>query len=157
MNYKINQLNKSVECNGVRFPDIEALKYGKISEGKSTSVSVFNATSFTESVGIDVDLVSFMKTQRLYIDRLIQEDIVKADKMFYIDKDKNFYISTGLEIAFLMFAMKDYQIYFMELLEEILTNGIAFSDGYILKMTMEKIPNETLQQVISQRNEQKNN
>lgn len=155
MNYKINQLNKSIECSQIKFPDIEALKYGKVEEGKADAITVFNATLFSESSGIDIDVTAFMRTQKNYIDRLIQENIVKADKLFFIDKDNNVYISTGLEIIFLMFASKDYQIYFFELLEDVLTNGMAFGDGLILKMAMERIPNETLQEIVSHRNEQK--
>ena len=155
MNYKINQLNNPIECSQIKFPDIEALKYGKVAEGKADTITVFNATSFSVSIGINIDVSTFMRTQKNYIDRLIHENIVKADKLFFVDKDNNVYISTGLEIIFLMFSSKDYQIYFFELLEDILTNGMAFSDGLILKMAMERIPNDTLQEIVYHRNEQK--
>lgn len=152
MNYKINRLNEPIECKQVKFPDIEALKYNKITGSDGSSTDIFNATAFCDSTGAEVDINAFMRTQKGYIDKLIQEEIVKADKMFFMDNENNVYIASGLEILFLMFASKEYLIYFQELMEDVLTTGMAFSDGFVLKMAMERIPNDTLQEVIQQRN-----
>lgn len=153
MNYKINQLSKPVKCELTRFPDIAALKYGHLSNDKSQPL-VFDVTSFCEATGEEVDVNVFMKSQRLYIDRLVQVGILKAGELFYVDKNKRVYMIEGLEPLFLMYASKTYQIYFYELLGEIMTTGVAVSDGFVLKMALDRIPSETLQEIIRHRNEQ---
>lgn len=153
MNYKINQLSKPVKCELTRFPDVISLKYGSLSDSKDSPV-VFSVSHFCKETGADFDMDAFMKSQKLYIDRLVHESYIKAGELFYIDKDKNLYMAEELAILFLIYISDMYQLYLYDMLSDVLVNGFAVSDGFVLRMAMDRIPTRTLQGIISQRNEQ---
>lgn len=149
MNYAITTLNQSVECNNIKYPDIPSLKFGTTPKG----VGVFNVVEYCEQEDIEFDTNKFLSSYRIYIDRLIKTDIIKADGILFVCKD-NVYMASGLEQLFLMYVNPELFLYFMQIIETTLTTGIFISDGMLVNLVADRVPNDVLTDIVKARNEQ---
>lgn len=150
MDYKTNALAEQLECKNILFPDFPTLLFGQIPNGPL----VFDSNSFCLTNKIeDFDYKIFQRTNKRYIEGIIDNVNMDRSQLFYINKDNHVLINQELVLLFMSFVMPDLCGYFNGLLGEALTNGVAYSDGFILNMAAERIPTDVLQEIINKRNE----
>lgn len=150
MRYKVTNLNKPVKCEEVKFPDIPLLKFGST----SSNTDVFDVTAYCSSMEIDFDFQKFSSSNNNYIDRLIQNKVVKADELVFIADSKQVLMAEGLDLLFLSYVNQDLYFYFSQIIEATLTNGFSISDGLLTRMVVDRVPNNILEDIVKNRNEQ---
>lgn len=150
MDYKITNLNKKVVCDQQLLPDIPTLLYGNINDG----ALVFDSTAFYESSSIEeINYVTFQRLNKRYIGGFINNTSLKSSELFFLNTDGHVLMNHELTFLFLSFANPTLAAYFNGLIGELMSNGVAYSDGYVLSLASEKIPTEFLQQIINERND----
>lgn len=149
MDYRLNALNDQLECKEQMVPDFPSLQYGQLSNGPL----VFDSTAYYLANNIaEISYKTFQHINKRYIEGLIGSGAVSASELFYQNRDGHLLMHHELTFLFLAFARLELVSYFNGLLGEIMTNGVAYSDGFILSMAAERIPSDVLQQIIDERN-----
>ena len=149
MDYKANILNDQLECSEQALPDFPTLLFGQIPNGPL----VFDSTAFYTASGIEeIDYKVFQRLNKRYIEGFIKNTELKSTSMFFINHDQHVLMHHKLTFLFLAFADPDLAAYFNGLIGEIMANGVAYSDGFALAMTSQRVPTEILQQIINDRN-----
>lgn len=148
MDYKANVLNDQLECKEQVLPDFPTLLFGTVPNGPL----VFDSTAFYEANGIEeIDYKVFQRLNRRYIEGFVNNSDMKVTDMFYMNRDSHILMHHELVFLFLAFAEPALAAYFNGLIGEIMENGIAYSDGFVLSMASQRIPTEILQQIIKDR------
>lgn len=149
MDYKITALNTQLECKEQLIPTFPELQYGDISE----DLTVFDSTAFYIERGIEeIDYKTFQRINKRYIESFVKYGDVKQSDLFFLNKDGHILMNKELTFLFLAFAEPMTATYFNGLLGDIMVNGMAFSDGYIMALASQRIPTDILQQIINDRN-----
>lgn len=149
MDYKITALDKQLECNEQVLPDIPKLLFGQIKDGPL----VFDSTAFYNNSNIEeIDYKAFQRINKRYIEGFIKNSPLKPSELFYMNTDGHVLMSHELTFLFLAFANPAFAAYFNGLIGELMSNGIAYSDGFVISLASERIPTEYLQQIINDRN-----
>lgn len=149
MDYKITTLNIQLECKEQVLPDVPTLLFGNIKDGPL----VFDSTAFYQNNDLEeVDYKIFQRLNKRYIEGFINTTTLKASDLFYLNKDGHVLMNHELTFLFLAFANPVLAAYFNGLIGELMSNGVAYSDGYILSLASDRIPTEYLQQIINERN-----
>lgn len=149
MDYKTTTLNEQLECKVqllAAFPD---LKFGDISE----DLTVFDSTAYYIERGLEqIDYRTFQRINKRYIDSLTKYGDTNKSELFFINKDSHILMNKELTFIFLAFAEPILATYFNGLIGDIISNGVAYSDGYVVSLASERIPSDVLQQIIDNRN-----
>lgn len=149
MDYKTTTLNEQLECKEqllAAFPD---LKFGDISE----DLTVFDSTAYYIERGLEqIDYRTFQRINKRYIDSLTKYGDTNKSELFFINKDSHILMNKELTFIFLAFAEPILATYFNGLIGDIISNGVAYSDGYVVSLASERIPSDVLQQIIDNRN-----
>lgn len=149
MDYKTTTLDAQLECKEQLISAFPELQYGDISE----SLTVFDSTAFyTERNIEEVDYRTFQRINKRYIEGFIKYGGVKQSELFFLNKDGHILMNKELTFLFLAFAEPMIATYFNGLLGDIMVNGMAYSDGYIMALASQRIPTDILQQIINDRN-----
>lgn len=149
MDYKTTTLDTQLECKEQFIPAFPELQFGNISE----DLMVFDSTAFYIKRNIEeIDYRIFQRANKKYIESFIQYGDSKQSELFFLNKDGHILMNKELTFLFLAFAEPMLATYFNGLLGDIMTNGMAFSDGYIMALVSQRIPNDYLQQIINDRN-----
>lgn len=156
MYYKVNQLNEPVECDSIKYSELPSLLFGKLTFDND-EIGVFNASEYCKSLGGRLDVYKFMQSNKLYIDRLVNNEKVNPDKLFFIHSDKQILIASEIAIVFLMSINPELFLYFVDMILDLLSGGIAVSDRKIMELVMDRVPNDVLNQIINSRNEKDEN
>ena len=150
MRYKIETLDKVVECKEVKFPDIASLKFGTT----PSKVDVFDVTAYCEDNKIDFDFQKFSAKHSYYIDLLIESKFIEAGHIVFIAGGKQVLMAEGLEQLFLAYVNKDLYFYFSQIIESTLENGFSISDGLLTRMVVDRVPSNILEDIVKSRNEE---
>lgn len=149
MDYKTTTLNEQLECKEqllAAFPD---LKFGDISE----DLTVFDSTAYYIERGLEqIDYRTFQRINKRYIDSLTKYGDANKSELFFLNKDGHILMNKELTFIFLAFAEPILATYFNGLIGDIISNGVAYSDGYVVSLASERIPSDVLQQIIDNRN-----
>lgn len=149
MDFKINVLVQEVDCSEPNFADIPSLKFGSLPNGQA----VFDSTQYYIENDLEqIDYKVFSRMCKPFINTLVTRIEVPAGELFYQNTDGHILMHEILSIIFMQFANPDTFIYFMQMMLNILENGIAFSDGFIASLASMRVPSEILQDIIDQRN-----
>lgn len=149
MDYKTTTLNTQLECKEQLISAFPELRYGDISE----NLSVFDSTAFYAERNIEeVDYKTFQRINKRYIESFIQYGDAEKSKLFFLNKDGHILMNKELTFLFLAFAEPMIATYFNGLLGDIMVNGMAYSDGYVMALASQRIPTDVLQQIINERN-----
>lgn len=149
MDYKITNLIKKVVCDQQLLPDIPTLLFGTINDG----ALVFDSTAFYNSNEIEeIDYKIFQRLNKRYIEGFIDNTSLKGTDLFFLNTDSHVLMNHELTFLFLSFANPTLAAYFNGLIGELMSNGVAYSDGFVLSLASDKIPTEYLQQIINERN-----
>ena len=149
MDYKINTLKDQLECSEQALPDFPTLLFGTVPNGPL----VFDSTAFYEANNIaEIDYKTFQRINKRYIESFINNIELKPTDLFFLNHDQHILMHHELTFLFLAFAEPTLAAYFNGLIGEIMANGVAYSDGFVLSMASHRIPTEVLQQIINNRN-----
>ena len=85
------------------------------------------------------------------IQAFIDNTDVKADELFFLNKDCHILMNRQLTFLFLCFAQPELTAYFNGLLGELMADGMVFSDSFILSLASDRVPTKYLQQIINDR------
>lgn len=148
MDYKTTTLDHQVECEESLIPGFPELHFGDITE----NLTVFDSTAYYQERGIDeIDYHSLQRINKRYIESLIQYGDAKANDLFFLNKDGHILMNKELAFMFLAFATPMLAVYFNGLLGDIMANGVAYSDGYIMALASNRIPTYYLKEIIKER------
>lgn len=142
MDYKISRI-ADIKCDAEFLPDIPDLKFHDF----GSDTVVFNATQYCKSIGYeDFDWRTFSRINKRYIDALVDSSEVT---LFYQCDNGDILITQMLTFIFLMFVNKDITVYFNSLIADVMSVGVAFSDGFIYRLASARLPEESLRQIIN--------
>lgn len=148
MDYKITVLNKQLDCKEQAIPDIPSLMFGTVPDGPL----VFDSTAFYEVSELQpIDYKVFQRFNKRYIEGFISNTELKSSELFYQNKDGHILMNHELTFLFLAFANPVLAAYFNGLIGEIMSNGVAYSDGFVYSIAADRMPTEYLKQIINDR------
>jgi hypothetical protein len=148
MDYKTTTLNSQLECKETLLPVFPELHFGEIAE----DLVVFDSTAFYKERNLDeIDYKSFQRINKRYIESFIQYGDAKTSELFFLNQDGHILMNKELTFVFLAFAVPMLATYFNGLLGDLMANGVAYSDGYIMSLAAQRIPTDILQQIIEER------
>ena len=152
MDYKTTILKEEVKTNEILLPEISDLNFGFLGEGKA----VFDYTAYIETNKLTViDYKVFMRANRHYIETLAKSYNKKTSELFYQNTNGHILIAAELAFVFLAFVNPEMFLYFNGLLTDAITDGVAYSHGFIFSMAANRLPSDILGDIIREReNEQ---
>ena len=154
MDYKITILSKQVEVKDVMVEDFQDLLFGVTPEGDM----VFDATEYcvrNEGLGT-FNVRIFMRSCKPFIEKFINAEVVKPSNMFFQNADGHSLIVADFSFLFLSFVDNTLFMYFNDLITNIIHDGFAYSDSFLLQQTAQRIPSEVLERIINMRKEKEN-
>lgn len=150
MDFKTTTLDKLLECKEQALPGFPTLTFATIPNGPLVFDSTFYylANELTE-----VDYRTFQRLNKRYIQAFIDNTDTKASELFYLNKDGHILMHHELTFLFLSFAQPELAAYFNGILGELMANGVAYSDSFVMSLAYNRIPTASLQAIIKEREE----
>ena len=148
MDYKTNILKKELKTEEILLPEIEGLTFGIMDE----DTAVFDYTAYIKNNSLHpIDYKVFMRTNKHFIESLAKNARKSTAELFF--QNTNGHILIAAELTFLCLAFINPELcgYFNSLLTDVITNGVAYSHGFIYSLAAEKIPSEVMQEIIKER------
>ena len=148
MDYKINVLSKSVEITDEILGEVSGLFFGTVANDQV----VFDYTEYFKNNELEfIDHKVFMRTNKKYIELLARVKGRKTSELFYQNTNGNILVAAELVFVFLAFSNPEMLIYFNGLISDVLTSGVAYSDGFVYHAAAERLPTEVLAEIIQNR------
>ncbi len=144
MDFKLNYLQKEVKCEEVGIADLPALKFGYLEDG----TLVFNASEYLRQNGKDDDYRIFSRGMRFWIEQMSKGYGISTASMFFANPDGSQLYHEILVYLFLMYLDPSIVMYFNNLIDDVMTNGMAFSDSFILELATTRLPENILKPTI---------
>lgn len=135
MDYKLNILARELKCEEVGLPDFPALLFGKLDE----QTLVFNATQYLKSIERECDYKDFSRAMRFWIDRMTEGYGADVAKLFYQNPNGDQLYSEILTHLFLVYLDPAILVYYNDMVDDAMTNGIAFSDSFITELAQTRL------------------
>jgi hypothetical protein len=145
MDYRTNILSQQIEVKEVLLPEITGLYFGVL--GKDNVV--FDYTTYlTENNRTEPDYKTFMRVNKHFIEALASTANRPTSDLFYQNVDGHILVAS--ELVFLCLAFVDTELlrYFNDLVSDALSEGIAYSNGFIYSMAANRLPNDVLKDII---------
>ena len=143
MDYKLNRLANEVKCEEVGIPDLPEIKFGHLENG----MLVFNATAYLKSIGRDDDYRTFSRAMRFWVEQIADGYGLSTAELFYANPDGEELYNETMVYLLLMYTDPSYTTYFNDIVDDVMTNGIAFSDSFILNLAQSRLPNDIKQRL----------
>lgn len=141
MDFKLNRLTEEVKCESVGIPDIPTLKFGNLEDG----TLVFNASDYLRQNGKDGDYREFSRGMRFWIEQMAKGYGISTASMFFANPDGTELYHEILVYLFLMYLDPAIMMYFNTMIDDLMTNGIAFSDTFIIELASTRLPDDIVQ------------
>lgn len=149
MDYKTTILNNGVEVKDTFLPDIPGLYFGVLSEDKA----VFDYTAYiTENNLNAIDYKAFMRLNKHFIEPLVETSGRKTSDLFYQNTDGHILIASELVFLCLAFVNSELLRYFNALVSDAISDGVAYSSGFVYSMAAHRLPSDVLSEIIKERN-----
>ena len=151
MDYKINALLNEVELKDVLIEDITDLMFGVTPDG----TTVFDATEYCAKAeeGVVFNTSVFMRACRPFVDGYIEIEGLEVTKLFYTNKNGHALINAGMVYLFLAYVSRIWLAYFDSIVSEAIRTGVAYSDSFLFRQIMERVPTGILERIIESRKE----
>lgn len=154
MDYKTNILNQKIETKEELLPEMPNLFFASISGDKI----VFDATTYCKENGLDeIDYKVFMRMNKHYIESFSKSTGLKTSEIFYQNTDGHILIDHQLVFLYIAFVNPGMLMYFNGLLNDVISNGVAYSDGFIYSMALSRIPTEVFEEIVIERHNETTN
>lgn len=148
MDYKTTILNNGVEVKDALLPDIPGLYFGVLSEDRA----VFDYTAYIEENKLQAsDYRVFMRLNRHFIEPLAKQSGRKTSDLFYQNSDGHILIASELVFLCLAFANPELLGYFNALVSDAISDGVAYSSGFVYSMAVHRLPSDVLNEIIKER------
>lgn len=148
MDYKTTILNNGVEVKDAWLADIPGLYFGALSEDKA----VFDYTTYIEENKLpESDYKVFMRLNRHFIEPLAKLSGRKTSELFYQNTDGHILIASELVFLCLAFVNSELLGYFNALVSDAITDGVAYSSGFVYSMAAHRLPSDILNEIIKER------
>lgn len=151
MDYKISVLPQAIELKDSLIDDFSDLLFGTTPDG----TPVFDATEYCNRVETESQFNArvFMRNCKPFIEGFIKAGELDPSKMFYQNTDGHLLIHEQLVYLFLMFTSNVWLIYFNSLISDVINTGVAYSDSFLLKQAIQRIPSDVMEKIIETRKE----
>lgn len=151
MDYKISVLSQAIELKDSLIEDFSDLLFGTTPDG----TPVFDATEYCNRVETESQFNArvFMRNCKPFIEGFIKAGELDPSKMFYQNTDGHSLIHEQLVYLFLMFTSNVWLIYFNSLISDVINTGVAYSDSFLLKQAIQRIPSDVMEKIIETRKE----
>ena len=151
MDYKISILPQAIELKDSLIEDFSDLLFGTTPDG----TPVFDATEYCNRVETESQFNArvFMRNCKPFIEGFIKAGELDPSKMFYQNTDGHSLIHEQLVYLFLMFTSNVWLIYFNSLISDVINTGVAYSDSFLLKQAIQRIPSDVMEKIIETRKE----
>jgi hypothetical protein len=151
MDYKISVLPQAIELKDSLIEDFSDLLFGTTPDG----TPVFDATEYCNRVETESQFNArvFMRNCKPFIEGFIKAGELDPSKMFYQNTDGHSLIHEQLVYLFLMFTSNVWLIYFNSLISDVINTGVAYSDSFLLKQAIQRIPSDVMEKIIETRKE----
>lgn len=140
MDFKLNHLQKTVKCEEVGIPDLPDLKFGHLEDG----TLVFNASEYLIKNNKENDYRTFSRAMRFWVEQMAKGYGISTASLFFANPDGTELYHETMTYLFLMYINPDMISYFNDLIDDVMTNGIAFSDSFIMELASTRLPDEML-------------
>lgn len=148
MDYKTTILKKEIQTDETLLPEIAGLHFGFLEENRA----VFDYTAYIEENKlIPIDFKVFMRANKHFIETLAKSNDKKTSELFFQNTNGHILVSAELAFIFLAFVNPEMFLYFNSLLTDIITDGVAYSNGFVYSMTANRIPSDVLSDLIKER------
>jgi len=151
MDYKISVLPQAIELKDSLIEDFSDLLFGTTPDG----TPVFDATEYCNRIETESQFNArvFMRNCKPFIEGFIKAGELDPSKMFYQNTDGHSLIHEQLVYLFLMFTSNVWLIYFNSLISDVINTGVAYSDSFLLKQAIQRIPSDVMEKIIETRKE----
>lgn len=148
MDYKTTILNTGISVKEAFLPDIPGLYFGVLSEDKA----VFDYTTYIEENKLQAaDYKVFMRLNKHFIEPLIKSSGRKTSELFYQNTDGHILIASELVFLCLAFVNPELLGYFNALVSDAISDGVAYSSGFVYSMAANRLPSDVLDDIIKER------
>lgn len=148
MDYKTTTLKQELKTEDTLLPDISGLHFGIIAEDKA----VFDYTAYLEENELQsIDYKVFMRMNKHFIETIVKATKKKTSELFYQNTNGHILVAAELAFIFLAFANPEIFLYFNSLLTDVISDGVAYSTGFLYSMATQRLPSEILSDIIKDR------
>lgn len=148
MDYKINTLSKELDTKENMLPEIFGLHFGIIGEDKA----VFDYTAYFEENELQyMDYKIFMRMNKHFIENLIKPSGKRTSELFYQNTNGHILVAAELVFLFLAFANPEMCLYFNNIITDAISDGVAYSNGFLYSMAAQRLPSDVLNEIIKER------
>lgn len=148
MDYKTIILNNGLEVKESFLPDIPGLYFGVLSEKKA----VFDYTAYIEENNLQaIGYKVFMRLNKHFIEPLAEASGRKTSELFYQNTDGHILIASELVFLCLSFVNPNLLRYFNALVSDAISDGVAYSSGFVYSMAANRLPSDVLADIIKER------
>ncbi len=148
MDYKTNILKEKITTDETLLPEVADLHFGFLSDNKA----VFDYTAYLEANELPaLDYRVFMRANKHFIETLAKSSNKKTSELFYQNTDGHILVDADLAFVFMAYVNPDMFLYFNGLLADVITDGVAYSHGFIFSMAANRLPSDVLSDIIKER------
>lgn len=148
MDYKTTYLKDNLKETEELFPELTGLEFSSVSQGQV----VFDATHYAETNDLEnIDYKSFSRLCKGMIRTIAEHYSRKTSELFYITPDNHVWISSELVFLYIAFCNPEMLLYFNNLVGDVISDGVAYSDGFAYSLAENRLPNDVLQELMKQR------
>lgn len=148
MDYKTTILKEKLTTDETLLPEISDLHFGFLGEKKA----VFDYTAYLEANKLPaIDHRVFMRANKHFIETLAKSANKKTSELFYQNTDGHILVDAELAFVFIAYVNPEMFLYFNSLLVDAITDGVAYSHGFIFSMAASRLPSEVLSEIIKER------
>lgn len=92
-----------------------------------------------------------MRVNKHFIETLAKSNDKKTSELFFQNTNGHILVSAELVFIFLAFVNPEMFLYFNSLLTDVITDGVAYSNGFVYSMAANRIPSDVLSDLIKER------
>lgn len=130
-----------LKCTEQLFPEFPDMLFGKQSDGVSL---YFDTTKYLKSKRLSCSVDEFLKSYEAPINAVISTLNLPEDEVCFLNTEGHILIESSLIYLFISFTDPTFLLYIFNRIDELLNNGFAVSDTYLLRKARERIPKEVL-------------
>lgn len=148
MDYKTVILSNELAADNDMLPDIPGLHFVVVRE----DVTLFDYTAYFEENDLaPIDYKIFMRQNKHFIAPLAKAAGKSTAELFYQNKNGHILVVSELTFLFLAFANPEMLIYINSLVADAISEGVAYSNGFIYRLAEERIPSDVLAEIQNER------
>lgn len=150
MDFKTTYLKDNISNTEELFSELNELKYGMV----GIDHFAFDATHYMEANELPItDYKMFSRVLKSMIENILKEYGRQTSEIFYVTPDGHVWITSELTFLFLAFANPEMLIYFNNIIGDALTDGVAYTDGFVYSLALNRLPKEALSDIIKKQAE----